>query len=155
MTQPQVTDAMIEALSKAVRFLLRAVEEGELELGDLSSLDIAQEISDAMYEIEGCKAPPTWSEDAFASRLQAALAHQAPGEDAWRPIEEHEGNGLPIMLGRVASDGLAGMRCSGFLDATGVWRVLYSEGGCTELPFIPTHFRPLPNPPKQEDAQNG
>ena len=65
----------------------------------------------------------------------------------WMPIETHRRGFSPVMLGCVASNGLAGMRCSGFLDATGVWRVLYSEGGSRKLPFAPTHWAPLPPPP--------
>lgn len=66
--------------------------------------------------------------------------------DAWQPIASHHCHSA-VLVGRP-SDNLIYTPTSAFLDVTGVWRIFRSEGGMTPLPFEPTHWMPLPEPPK-------
>jgi len=69
-----------------------------------------------------------------------------PAVDGWLLIGEDFPH-LPVLLSRPDGDGLRYTPTTGFNDATGVWRVFRSEGGMEPLPFVPTHYMPLPAPP--------
>jgi hypothetical protein len=74
----------------------------------------------------------------------------APPVDGWQPIETHDGDSLPVVVGRANERNRFYYPLSAFLDVTGVWRVLCSPGGNTPVPYEPTHFQPLPQPPNNE-----
>lgn len=65
----------------------------------------------------------------------------------WQPIERMTGH--PVVLVSRPTGRLRHEATTAFLDATNVWRVFRSEGGMTPLPFEPTHFMPLPEPPRE------
>ena len=74
----------------------------------------------------------------------AAIA--AVQEAGWQDIGDDFPH-LPVLVSRPDGDGLRYTPTTAFNDATGVWRVFRSEGGMQPLPFVPTHFMPLPPPP--------
>jgi len=82
----------------------------------------------------------------IADEMYSALAAAHPG-DGWQPIETHDGDSLPVVVGRANEKNRFYYPLSAFVDVTGVWRVLCSPGGNTPVPYEPTHFQPSPNPP--------
>lgn len=85
----------------------------------------------------------------FQAGYKAALAHQ-DGEDAWRPIEEAPSDGTVVDL--WMKDGTRVPECRWYELAL-VYRTPWLNAFV--FPDEATHFRLLPNPPKQKDAQNG
>jgi hypothetical protein len=77
--------------------------------------------------------------------ILAALPELAGGSE-WRPIETYTAC-RPVLVGRRADKYLYGP-LEAFMDVTGVWRVLGSEGGMTPVPFEPDVWMPLPAPPE-------
>lgn len=61
----------------------------------------------------------------------------------WQPIETIPGHGA-VLVGHPHH-----LPTTAFLDATHKWRVFRSQGGMKRLPFEPTHWQPLPDPPKE------
>jgi len=74
----------------------------------------------------------------------AILALLSP-EQGWRDVGEVK-CGRPVLVSR-AEDGMHFTPTTAFIDATGVWRVFRSEDGMEPLPFVPTHWQPIPAPP--------
>jgi hypothetical protein len=68
---------------------------------------------------------------------------------AWRPIAEYEGC-FPVIAARPAYTAGQFGPATAFRDVTGVWRAWLSEGGNDQLPFKPTHWMTLPQPPASE-----
>jgi len=105
--------------------------------------------------IEGL--PPEWARKGSMAQFNTitiadAIAAVTALPDAWRPIEDDFPHS-PVLLSRPDGDGQRYTPTTGFNDATGVWRVFRSEGGMEPLPFVPTHFMPLPSPPEANDGQ--
>lgn len=81
---------------------------------------------------------------ALRNALPAILS--ALRREEWQGIETHDGTCFPVLVSRV-EPGLHVATTAAFVDVCGTWRVFRSEGGMCELPFSPTHWRPLPPPP--------
>jgi len=79
-------------------------------------------------------------------------ASQPHAPDSWRPIETYEGCGA-VLVGRPTDSKLFYRTASAFRDVTGVWRILFSEGGMAPLPYEPTVWQPLPAPPSQPKGE--
>lgn len=85
----------------------------------------AEEVGSIALELQSLRSPP--------AEIEAV---------AWRPIATHSDH-FGVLVSRTPDKYIYGPLAA-FVDVTGVWRVLGSEGGMTELPFEPTHWMPLP-----------
>jgi hypothetical protein len=83
--------------------------------------------------------------------IAAMLAFAADAPPRWKGIESYLGH-KAALVGAWNGYGVF-VTGAAFLDATGVWRVLHSEGGMSEMPFEPTHWLPLPAAPTPEAAK--
>lgn len=71
--------------------------------------------------------------------------HIRPKPLVWQEIGEYPPH-LPVLVSRP-TDRVRYTPTTAFHDATGVWRLFRSEGGRKPLPFVPTHWMPLPDVP--------
>ena len=76
--------------------------------------------------------------------MEAKLPDE-PRADGWQPIETAPG--LPVLVTRP-TDRYVFIPTTAFRDATGAWRLYRSPGGNMRLPFTPTHWMPIPEPPE-------
>jgi hypothetical protein len=71
----------------------------------------------------------------------------------WRAIEDCGMASRGVILGRFVP-GMQAQVVGGFLDVTGVWRVLGRNGGNTKVPFKPTHYKTITWPVQQFPTPN-
>ncbi len=116
-------------------------------------------IASAAYSIpKGSFAVGLWLIDAekWLAKYEAAMraADNKDAGDGWLPIETHLGHCAAVLVCRETPTEQR-RATSAFMDATGVWRLYNSEGGMTPLPFDPTHWQPLPAPPRADQSNGG
>jgi hypothetical protein len=141
----------LQSLRSPIQGEVKALEwQGSEARSAAGNLYSVCRLSDAVWQLRwnGTDLPGWYSskEDAQAAAQSHALSSPAPEPIAeavaWRPIETHSDH-FGVLVSRTPDKYIYGPLAA-FLDVTGVWRVLGSEGGMTELPFEPTHWQPLP-----------
>lgn len=70
----------------------------------------------------------------------------------WTPIDENIGH-LVVLVTRETTKYDRFTPTTAFKDATGVWRVFNSVGGMTRLPFDPTLYMDVIEPPKEQNKE--
>ncbi len=83
--------------------------------------------------------------DDYRASLERGRGFAKEGE--WQSIETYDSH-RPVLVAIRKTSAISQTPAAVFKDVTGVWRVLYSEGGMTPLTFEPTHWQRLPEPPK-------
>jgi hypothetical protein len=99
-------------------------------------------------------AEPGWPVALPAADLRSLVERVIRAEQGWRPIGEAKKDGSWMLLtnGRWVTEG----QYHTWIDGAGVGRGLWKPANALNFPintFNPTHFMPLPSPPK--DSPNG
>lgn len=120
--------------------LTRAQREADRNAQEPAQEGAGAEI--AGQDSRGCHPEPIEAQE--GSGAARACAPACP-DHGWQPIETAPG--LPVLVSRP-TDRYVFTPTTAFRDATGVWRLYRSPGGSMRLPFTPTHWTPLPEPPE-------
>ena len=118
--------------------LTRVQREADRDAQQAAQLGAGAEI--AGQDSRGCQ--PEMIAAQGGSGAARACACACP----WQPIETAPG--LPVLVSRPNDSRYFYTPTTAYRDAIGVWRLFRSSpGGMQRLPFTPTHWMPLPDPP--------